>query len=85
MRVDPAADEEVVAVAEIEQFVVALFCGVACVACACLVGDHQVTDEQRIGDDCSAENAACLQVTVCVRMSVVQECCPQGRRQEDRP
>ena len=50
MRVDPAADEQVVAVAEVEERVVACFRRVACVGCGGLVGDDEVVDEEGVGD-----------------------------------
>ena len=60
MRVYPAADKEIVAVTEIEQFVVALFSGIASITGAGLVRNNQVTDEQCVRDDRSTEYAASL-------------------------
>lgn len=73
VRVDPAADEELVAVAVVEKGVVAGFGGVACVGCGGLVGDDEVVDEERVGDDGPAEDAAGLEVALGVLVGDVEE------------
>ena len=78
MRMYPSADKEVVAITEIEQFVVALFRSITGVTITCLVRDYQVTDEQSVRDDRSAKNAARLQVASRICMGVVQECRSQS-------
>lgn len=55
---DPAADEKIVAVAEVEEFVVAFFGSVAGVGRADLVRDDEVVDEEGVGDESPAEDAA---------------------------
>ena len=82
MRVDPAADEKVVAVAEVEECVVAFFGRVAGVGGADLVGNDEVVDEEGVGDESSAEDAASFKVAEGVWMREIEEGCPQlGREQ----
>ena len=69
----PAADEEIVAVAVIEQGVVAFFSSVAGVARGVLVRDDEVVDEEGVGDEGTAEDAAGFEVAGCVRVGQVEE------------
>jgi hypothetical protein len=71
VRVYPATDEEVISVTEVEQFVVALFRGIACITSARLVGDHKMADEKSIRDDRPTEDATRFQVASGVHVSAV--------------
>ena len=75
MRVNPAADEQVVAVAEVEEGVVAFFRRVAGVRGADLVRDDEVVDEEGVGDEGSAEDTACFEVAQGVWVGEVEEGC----------
>ena len=73
MRVNPAADEEIIAIAEVKEFVVAVFGRVAGVGCAFLVGDDKVIDEESVGNQRAAEYAAGLEVAKSTWMCEIEE------------
>ena len=75
VRVDPAAHEQVVAVAEVEEFVVAFFRRVAGVGRADLVGYDEVVDEEGVGDEGAAEDATGFEVAEGVWVGEVEEGC----------
>lgn len=81
--VDPAADEQVVGVAVVEEVVVAAFRRVAGVACAVLVGYDEVGDEEGVADYRPAEDAAGFEVAGCVGVGEVEEGCAEVGREED--
>ena len=70
---DPAADEEFILVAEVEEVVVPFFGRVAGVGGAALVGDDEVVDEEGVGDEGAAEDAAGFQVAKSIGMGEVEE------------
>jgi hypothetical protein len=74
--VDPAADEKIVAVAEVKEFVVAFFGRVAGVRGADLVGDDEMVNEEGVGDEGSAEDAAGFEVAEGVWVREIEEGCP---------
>lgn len=83
MRVDPAADEQGVRIAVVEERVVARFRGVAGVACGVLGGEDEMADAEGVGHDGAAEDAAGFEVAGCVGVREVEEVGAQVRGEED--
>lgn len=73
MGVNPTTDQKVIAVAEIEEFIVAFFRCVAGVRSAQLVGNDKMVDEERVGDECPAKDAAGFKVSKCISVRYVEE------------
>ena len=61
------------AVAEVEELVVALLGGVAGVRCTLLIWDYEMVDEERVGNEGRAKDAARLEIARCVRIGKVEE------------
>lgn len=59
--------------------------GVACIGCGFLFWDHEFGNEEGIGDEGSAEDAAGFEVLCGVRGGHTQEIMPQVRVYEDSP
>lgn len=80
---DPAADEQVVPIAIVEESIVAALRRVAGVARAVLVWDDQVVDEEGVGDQRAAEDAAGFEIEGCVGMGEVEKGLAEGGGEEE--
>lgn len=81
VSVDPAEDEQVFFIAVVEERgLVYCFAGVGC---GCLIGDHEPGDEEGVGHEGSAEDAACFEVGARVGGGVVEEGGAEGGGEEE--
>lgn len=60
---DPAADQQIVAIYVFEERIVACVGRVACVACAGLLWYYHVRYKEGVGEQSRADDAACLEVS----------------------
>ena len=73
MRVNPPTDEQFVGIAVVEERVVAGFGSVAGVRGGGLVGNDKVVNEEGVGDEGTAENAAGFEVPQGVGVCEIEE------------
>lgn len=83
MRVDPAADEQLVRVAVVKERVVAGFGRVAGVRGAVLFREDEVRDEESVADEGAAEDGTGFEVARCVCVGEVHEVFAEVWREEE--